>query len=109
MALLEAVSSFYGEDYYGVSPTTKSGVPYRRGERVWEDFFAWPARLSPLGSRTALDVGCATGMLVEALRGRGVDARGVDVSVWAINQVPEALRPFARSARSPMSSRAAST
>ena len=95
--LLEVVSSFYGEDYYGVS-YDKSGVPYRRGERVWEDFFGGIAGsiVELLGPRTALDMGCATGMLVEALRDRGVDARGVDVSVWAINQVPEALRPFCK-------------
>ena len=93
--LLEAVSSFYGEDYYGVS-YDRSGVAYRRGEKVWEDFFGGIAgsiveRLNP---RTALDMGCAIGMLVEALRDRGVDAHGIDVSVWAINQVPDALRPY---------------
>ena len=41
-------------------------------------------------------MGCATGMLVEALRDRGVDARGIDVSAWAIGQVPAALRPFCK-------------
>ena len=34
------------------------------------------------------------GFLVEALRIRGVDARGIDVSTWAIGQVPPELRPF---------------
>ncbi len=94
-ALLEAVSSFYGEDYYG-SSYDQSGVPYRRGEKLWEDLFARLADsiVATLGPRTALDVGCATGMLVEALRDRGVDARGIDVSAWAIDQVPETLRPF---------------
>ncbi len=93
--LLEAVSSFYGEDYYGPS-YDQSGVPYRRDEKLWVDFFARLARsiVDSLGPRTALDMGCATGMLVEALRVRGVDARGIDVSAWAIDQVPEALRPF---------------
>ncbi len=96
-ALLDAVSSFYGEDYYGTS-YDKSGVPYRRGEKVWVDFFGGIASsiVSTLGPRTVLDMGCATGMLVEALRDRGVDARGIDVSTWAIDQVPEALRPFCR-------------
>lgn len=34
--------------------------------------------------RTALDVGCATGYLVEALRELGVDARGCDASPFAV-------------------------
>ena len=37
--------------------------------------------------RTFLDVGCAYGYLVEALRDLGVDAYGVDVSEYAISQV----------------------
>jgi len=35
--------------------------------------------------RTALDVGCATGYLVEVLRERGVDAQGCDLSEFAID------------------------
>ncbi|HEY5026287.1 MAG TPA: glycosyltransferase [Acidimicrobiales bacterium] len=95
--LLEAVSSFYGEDYYGTS-YDQSGVPYRRGEKLWEDLFARLASsiVATLGPHTVLDMGCATGMLVEALRDRGVDARGIDVSAWAISQVPGSLRPFCK-------------
>ena len=37
------------------------------------------------GSRTSLDVGCATGFLVEVLRERGIDAQGCDVSQFAID------------------------
>ena len=94
-ALMEAVSSFYDEDYYGAS-YDKSGVPYRREEKLWVDLFAAIAEsiVTTLAPRTVLDVGCASGMLVEALRRRGVDARGIDISSWAIDQVPEALRPF---------------
>jgi SAM-dependent methyltransferase len=42
--------------------------------------------------RRALDVGCATGYLVEALRERGVDAHGCDVSSYAVEHAaPGAL------------------
>jgi len=41
-----------------------------------------------------LDAGCAIGFLVEALRERGVDARGFDISEYAISQVPEHLQPY---------------
>jgi GT2 family glycosyltransferase len=50
--------------------------------------------IDSIAPKTVLDAGCAIGLLVEALRERGVDARGIDVSKWAISQVPEALRPF---------------
>ncbi len=96
-ALVDATSNFYDEDYYGES-YDQSGVPYRRGEQLWVDVFAGVASaiVDALGPATVLDVGCATGMLVEALRDRGVDARGVDVSQWAIDQVPPDLRPFCK-------------
>ncbi len=41
---------------------------------------------------TALDAGCAVGFLVKSLCDRGVDARGMDNSEYAISQVPAALR-----------------
>lgn len=97
ISLIDATSQFYDEDYYGTS-YDKSGVPYRRDEQFWVDFFEGIASsiVDTLGPRTSLDMGCAIGMLVEALRDRGVDARGIDASTWAIAQVPEALRPFCR-------------
>ena len=93
--LIDAVATFYGEDYYG-SSYDRSGIPYRRDEKHWVDFFDSVAQsiVDSINPRTALDAGCAIGMLVEALRARGVDARGVDVSAWAINQVPDSLRPY---------------
>ncbi|HTZ07505.1 MAG TPA: glycosyltransferase [Acidimicrobiales bacterium] len=96
-ALMDALSGFYDADYYGTS-YDQSGVPYRRGEKLWADVFAAMAGsiVDTLAPRTVLDAGCASGMLVEALRLRGVDARGVDISEWAISQVPPELRPFCR-------------
>jgi SAM-dependent methyltransferase len=42
--------------------------------------------------RRALDVGCATGFLVEALRERGIDAEGCDASAYAVEHAaPGAL------------------
>ncbi len=42
--------------------------------------------------RRSLDVGCATGFLVEALRERGIDAYGCDVSAYAVEHAaPGAL------------------
>jgi len=70
--------------------------PYRRNETQWLDFFNHIAEqlvrsLKPL---TILDVGCAIGFLVEAFWRRGVRAYGIDVSEYAITQVPEDLKGF---------------
>lgn len=49
---------------------------------------------SDIQPQTALDAGCALGLLVETLRNRGIDAYGIDLSAWAIGQVYEPFRTF---------------
>ncbi len=44
----------------------------------------------------SLDVGCATGYLVEALRERGVDAYGCDVSAYAVEHAAPGALGFVR-------------
>ena len=45
---------------------------------------------------SALDVGCATGYLVEVLRERGIDAEGCDLSSFAVDHAtPGSGRPRA--------------
>ena len=70
--------------------------PYRRNETQWLDFFNHIAEqlVRSLKPRTILDVGCAIGFLVEAFWRRGVRAYGIDVSEYAITQVPEDLKGF---------------
>ena len=70
--------------------------PYKRGEARWLDFFNQIADqlVRSLKPRTMLDVGCAIGFLVEALWRRGVRAYGIDLSEYAIHQVPENLKGF---------------
>lgn len=51
-----------------------------------------------IAPKTALDAGCAMGLLVEALRRHGVEAFGVDVSEYALSKAPEAVRPHLRQA-----------
>ncbi len=95
--LIDVTSQFYDKDYYGTS-YDQSGIPYSRDHREWLDYFGGLAAsiVSTLHPASVLDVGCAVGMLIEGLRGRGVDARGIDISAWAIGQVPPALRPYCR-------------
>jgi len=92
--VLDEVATFYDEDYY----ETSCGLPYRRDVEHWVHFFNAIAKsiVASLQPSSVLDVGCATGMLVEALRNEGVDARGVDISTWAIDHLPEKLRAYCK-------------
>jgi len=73
------------------------GQPYERSE-AWLRFFGAIADriVSDMNPRRVLDAGCALGMLVESLRAKGVDARGIDLSSYAIASAPAELRPFLR-------------
>jgi 2-polyprenyl-3-methyl-5-hydroxy-6-metoxy-1,4-benzoquinol methylase len=81
--------SIYGARYYAHG----FGVPYEPNEH-WDKFFGGIAErvAIELTPSTALDAGCAIGMLVAALRDRGVDAEGIDISDWAIEHVVEGAR-----------------
>jgi hypothetical protein len=74
---------------------TGCGRPYGRDE-VWLDFFGRIADriASELRPGRTLDAGCAWGLLVDALRTRGVDAYGFDISSYAISQVAAASQPY---------------
>lgn len=75
------------------------GVAYGRNEH-WLTFFSRIAEriVADIAPRTVLDAGCAMGLLVEALRDRGVDAHGIDVSEYALRQAREDIRPYVRNA-----------
>ena len=85
----------YGAEYY---ESHCGDLPYRRGEPAWE---ALAARIADelvraVAPRTFLDAGCGLAFLVEALRARGVDAYGFDVSEFVIGEAPADLRPYLR-------------
>ena len=70
-------------------------LPYRRTEH-WLKFFGSIADhvVQEINPQTVIDVGCAKGFLVEALRDRGVEAFGLDVSEYAISECREDIRPY---------------
>jgi len=88
-----------GEAYDAQYFATRCGVPYERSQH-WLGFFGAIAEhiASDLAPRTVLDAGCAMGFLVEALRDRGVDAQGIDVSEYALGRVRDDVRPHVRRA-----------
>lgn len=81
----------YGQEYYQSS----CGKAYERGNG-WEEIFGKYADriLKEIKPHKTLDVGCAKGFFVEALRDRGVEAYGIDISEYAVSQVREDIRPY---------------
>jgi SAM-dependent methyltransferase len=71
------------------------GSPYERNEQ-WLAFFQGIADriIADVQPKTVLDAGCAKGFLVEGFRNRGVEAWGVDISEYAIQEVVESIKPF---------------
>lgn len=81
----------FGEWYYN----NNCGQPYLR-TKEWLDFFGSVAESIrvKLNPGSVLDAGCAKGFLVETLRDRNIDARGIDLSAYAINEVYEPVKPY---------------
>jgi GT2 family glycosyltransferase len=88
---LRVDSDTYDAYYYA----TECGRPYHRDEE-WLRFFGSIADriVRDIGPSIVCDVGCAMGFLVEALRQRGVDAFGVDISEYAIQNVHPDIQPY---------------
>ncbi len=99
MARKKGRGTDYGSFYYGRCLNLNQTEAYRRDER-WLNFFGTIADriVRDFGPQTVLDAGCAMGFLVEALRDRGVEAYGIDISEYALAQVREDIRPYCRKA-----------
>ena len=85
---------FYGRSYF---ERTDGGSGYAAGSlddsrAAQETFVEELLRHVPFGS--SLEFGCAAGGMVAALRSRGVEARGVDLSAFAIRQAPRPVRAY---------------
>lgn len=89
----EVLQADYDENYY---EGHFCGVAYNRSETHWSRFFGNVADhiVKGLNARKVFDAGCAIGFLVEELRRRHVEAFGRDFSEYAIEKVPETLKPF---------------
>ena len=85
------VDEIYGSYFF----ETDCGEDYRKKEH-WKPFFDNIAKniVEKFNPKTVLDAGCAMGYLVEALRSRGVEAYGFDVSDYAISNADEKIKPY---------------
>lgn len=108
MSDMSTTSSDYGESYFNDAHlgTTEE---YSWESDHWRTFFSGVADriVGLLGPRTVLDVGCAKGLLVQALAERGVDSRGTDLSEYAVKDAhPDVVdRLSVRSATEPITDR----
>ena len=86
---LATTSDDYGASYY----RSGLGPPYEASEAHWGTFFGGVAAaiVAACSPTTSLDAGCAKGFLVKAMLDLGVDARGVDVSHYAIEAADPSL------------------
>ncbi len=81
----------YDEYYYAHG----CGLPYGRTEHYLRFFNKVAERIqTDIQPITVLDAGCAMGMLVESLRNRNVQAWGIDLSEFAIQNAHPDVRPF---------------
>ena len=92
----------YGPSYYGEGrdPSGNRGghSGYATYDRVSSnaDIAAHVVWRTFGGARRTLDVGCATGLVVEALRELGLDAEGCDVSRYAVEHASPGARGHVR-------------
>jgi len=84
----------YGRNYF----EKHFDPPYNRGEPRWLTFLNSVVEevIRSLNPRSVLDAGCAIGFLVEAFWHRGVRTWGIDISEYAISQVPQDHKAFCR-------------
>ncbi len=96
--MTDAPGDLYDQHYFETYHTADGPVPYDRAHPEWLQFFGAVADriVADIKPRRVLDVGCAKGFLVEALRDRGVEAFGIDVSAYAIGEVRPDVRPYCR-------------
>ncbi len=85
----------YGSYFFTEFYEEHGGNDYTNKEK-WFPFFDQVAAniIERFNPKTVLDAGCAMGYLVEALRKRGVQAYGFDISEYAISHVAEEVKPY---------------
>ena len=86
--------SEYDAEYFG---NRFGPIPYDRNQHWWLFFWGIADQIiRSLNPKRVFDAGCAMGLLVEAFWDRGVEARGVDISSYAISKVRPDMKPHCR-------------
>jgi ADP-heptose:LPS heptosyltransferase/2-polyprenyl-3-methyl-5-hydroxy-6-metoxy-1,4-benzoquinol methylase len=88
---------WYDADYFerGIKSNWETSYTWPSFSGVFEAAAAYLIEMLP-EAKTFLDIGCAKGFLVKALRERGREAWGFDHSPWALEHAEEAAKEFLR-------------
>lgn len=83
----------YTMEYY----KSGCGTDYTKSD-IWMPFFNNMAEkiVEKYSPATVLDIGCAFGYLVSALRNKGVQAYGIDISEYALSQADEKIKAYVK-------------
>jgi len=97
-------SSFYNEDYFLKAKGSNYGRRDKSGNMIflpYEEQYYLPRNqqlaqrlIQRFHPKTVLVLGCARGYMVKAFRNFKVDAVGVDISEWAIQNTPEDVADY---------------
>lgn len=89
------MSEIYSKDYYDNYDVGTGTVNYEYCVDLKEFIQSVADRIVvDFNPKVVLDAGCAMGHLVAALRDRGVQAYGIDISNYAISKVREDIQPY---------------
>lgn len=85
--------TLYTMEYY----KSGCGTDYTKKD-IWIPFFDNMAEriIAKYAPVTVLDMGCAFGYLVSALRNKGVQAYGIYISEYALSQADEKIKPYVK-------------
>ena len=82
------LSEIYGKDYFFGKGSGYPTVGYHQAHPAWGDYLDFIQSVKGPALRW-LDVGCAYGYLLKEAVDKGISAYGVDISAFALEQVPE--------------------
>lgn len=92
-------AAWYDADYFenGIKSNWEGGYSWSGFQSLFRDTAAFLAAMFPQAT-SFLDAGCAKGFLVHALREKGREAWGFDISPWAIDHAIEGARSYVKPA-----------
>jgi ADP-heptose:LPS heptosyltransferase len=92
---LPILGEWYDADYFehGVKSNWKHGYAWPSFQGIFKETAALLGETFPEAT-SYVDAGCAKGFLVQALRERGLDARGFDHSPWAVAHAQVSVQAY---------------
>lgn len=92
-------ASDFSKNYFDGDQKTIGAYTSYDEERLWPAFEDMVRKFkNMMPPRRVLDIGCAKGFLVSALRMVGYNAMGIDISEYAVQQANDYVKPFLQTA-----------